>query len=290
MPEAESSWLLHQHFEIVEPRLLGHGTYGPVVRARDVNTGQAVAIKVYDASDAFHNNRLSDCSTLAEAQERTLDRFRKEVRTMQSIHHPLEAAASDSGGALWLQQLPAHTKANCAQAVAALLSFSGDGDGRPARATDGCCYMVTELGMFSLEQLVRDSQDMGHQPSVPEVRETLRALLSTVATLHSAGCVLETYAPRQLMRFPSGWKITSSVALAPAGQRVDARTVAETPPAHRSPQLAAALQRGQRCAPTNACRRLTRVLNASGRARDAHRFHVPVSYTHLRAHETLMNL
>ena len=190
-------WDVGRRFHLVEPRVLGHGTYGPVLRARDVNTAQLVALRVYDASDAFQSQRLSGCASLAEAQEQTLAHFKLEVSTMHSLHRgrALPGVRSE----LRLDQLPHHSRESCSRAVTALLDFSCDADGNPARATDGCCYIVTEPGMFSLEQLARDSQEQlsrGRHPSIPEVRETLRSLLSLLETLHKSNCVLVSHSPR----------------------------------------------------------------------------------------------
>ena len=60
--------LLVGKYEVGEPRLLGHGRYGPVIRARDMHSRELVAVKVFNAAEAFHSGRLAGCTSLAEAR------------------------------------------------------------------------------------------------------------------------------------------------------------------------------------------------------------------------------
>ena len=76
-----------EHFEVgTEPRLLGQGTHGPVFRARDVRTQELVAVKVFDADEAFRSGRLPRAASLEEAHELTFRRFESEVRMLCHVH------------------------------------------------------------------------------------------------------------------------------------------------------------------------------------------------------------
>ena len=249
--------LLVDRYEVGEPRLLGVGAYGPVIRARDVHTKQLVAVKVFNAAEAFHSGRLTQCKTLADAQHATLQQFRHEVRVLQKLGgaraDDVALDAEDDAARLereaWVDDLPA-----VPHAVVELVDFSRDASHRPGRADDGCCYLVVELGLFTLEQLARDSREPGRRPSVPEARETLRSLLAMLSELHRCGVVLTAHSPRQLMRFPSGWKVLAADALRPAGAWTDAfggsswadSSQLTLDPVYVAPELAGALAGGGR--------------------------------------------
>jgi len=249
--------LLVDRYEVGEPRLLGVGAYGPVIRARDVHTKQLVAVKVFNAAEAFHSGRLTQCKTLADAQHATLQQFRHEVRVLQKLGgaraDDVALDAEDDAARLereaWVDDLPA-----VPHAVVELVDFSRDASHRPGRADDGCCYLVVELGLFTLEQLARDSREPGRRPSVPEARETLRSLLAMLSELHRCGVVLTAHSPRQLMRFPSGWKVLAADALRPAGAWTDAfggsswadASQLTLDPVYVAPELAGALAGGGR--------------------------------------------
>ena len=176
--------LLVDRYEVGEPRLLGVGAYGPVIRARDVHTKQLVAVKVFNAAEAFHSGRLTQCKTLADAQHAHLVPKLLERRVLQKLGgaraDDVALDAEDDAARLereaWVDDLPA-----VPHAVVELVDFSRDASHRPGRADDGCCYLVVELGLFTLEQLARDSREPGRRPSVPEARETLRSLLAMLS-------------------------------------------------------------------------------------------------------------
>ena len=78
-----STTLLVGKYEVGEPRLLGHGRYGPVIRARDMHSRELVAVKVFNAAEAFHSGRLAGCSSLAEAEAEAIAQFSHEVQLLQ---------------------------------------------------------------------------------------------------------------------------------------------------------------------------------------------------------------
>ncbi|KAL1508137.1 hypothetical protein AB1Y20_007724 [Prymnesium parvum] len=215
---APSAWALERHYEVVEPRILGYATFGPVLRARDLRTGAPLALRVYDTTTPHAMPPTAPAASPEEPEQRAIAHFKRTVEGMQRV------------------------RAGCEPAVATLLGFSRDASGRPAAAADGRGYLAAELGMFSLEQLGRDSQNVGHRASVAEVRETLRALLAMLRTVHRSGCVLARHAPRQIVRFASGWKLTSAALLRPAGS-IEPIAAADI---YQPPELLAALSRGAR--------------------------------------------
>ena len=148
---------LLQRYEPAEPRLLRSGRFGPVLRAKDLQTQQLVALKVFHAAEAYHRGKLPGCRTVAEAQEEVLRVFKAQVRALQRAQTP-----RDSG-------------------VVQLLHLSSDSTGEPAAAADGCCYLVMELGMFTMEQLVRDSRTrtatMKLPPACPRLAHAPHLLL-----------------------------------------------------------------------------------------------------------------
>lgn len=230
--------LLTEHYDVGEPRCLGQGRYGPIIRARDIRTHELVAVKVFNAAEAFHSGRLTGCATLQDAETEALLQFQHEVRLMQRAGGGKPAAAARD--APWLAELP-----DCSAAVVKMLDHSKDARGEPARADDGCCYLVMELGLFTMEQLVRDSREVGRRPSVPEVRETARSLLAMLTELHRCGCVLASHSPRHFMRFPSGWKVLAADALRPAATAIE--TSGHRPePLYLAPEFASAVLAGSR--------------------------------------------
>ncbi len=80
---------LCEHYEVEERGLLGNGTHGPVLRARDVRSGELVAIKVFDAAEAFHSGSLPRVASVDEAHELTFRRFAGEVEILIRIHGPV---------------------------------------------------------------------------------------------------------------------------------------------------------------------------------------------------------
>ena len=115
-------------YEIAEPRLLRKGKYGPVLRARDVEGKQLVALKVFNASEAYRLGALQSCASLEEAQRVTKAAFRSQIRALRQAHDAASAAS------------PKQPEG----AVVGLLDFSCDEAGQPAASEDGCFYMVLE--------------------------------------------------------------------------------------------------------------------------------------------------
>ena len=217
-------------YEPAEPRLLRAGKYGPVLRARDLRGKQLVALKVFNASEAYRLGALKNCGSLNEAQRVTQAAFRSQVRALRQASDAAAAASKQPEGF---------------SAVVGLLDYSRDSSGQPAAADDGCYYMVLELGIFTMEQLVRDSREVERQPRVAEVRETVRLVISALAKLHAGGYVLSDHSPRQWMRFPVGWKAIDAEALCSANHMLSLDRAAADP-LYRAPEFAAAVGAGQR--------------------------------------------
>ena len=55
------------------------------VRARDVQAKQIVALKVFNAAEAFRRNSLAGCNTLEEARAEALRAFRFQVRALERL-------------------------------------------------------------------------------------------------------------------------------------------------------------------------------------------------------------
>jgi hypothetical protein len=134
---------------------------------------------VFNAAEAFHSGRLEGCSSLSEAEVEALGQFSHEVQLLQRVAGDGSTPALGGTAPPCLSELP-----SCSGAVVTMLDYSKDQGGRPGRAADGCCYLVLELGLFTMEQLARDSREVGRRPSVPEVREAVGSLLGMVAELH----------------------------------------------------------------------------------------------------------
>lgn len=202
--------LLCGQFEVGEPKVLGEGIWGPVIRARHVSTYELVAVKVFNAQEAYQNGRIRGCHSALDARTRALRAFTLEVRALQQLtgfqSKAVSEAAEDDSADDWLQQLGA-----CPDAVVHMLGFSHDDFGRPAEAEDSCCYIVLELGQCTLEDLVAT------RPPQTEIRQTMRSLFSMLASLHRSGCVLRSHSPRYFMLFSGGWKLLSASELRPPG-------------------------------------------------------------------------
>lgn len=154
---------LCHHYEVRDAKLLGQGRYGPVIRARDVRSKQLVAVKVFNAAEAFQSGKVPGLGSLAEARALVSKQFKHEVELLLQVHEPgrpAAAAGSAGDGAGW-------RLSSCSQVVVGLVDYSRDGSGMPEAANDGCCYLVLELGLFTLETLVRDSRQIGaHSSSI----------------------------------------------------------------------------------------------------------------------------
>ena len=163
-----------------------------------MHSRELVAVKVFNAAEAFHSGRLAGCTSLAEAEAEAIAQFSHEAQLLQRVAGEGSTPALGGSAPPWLTELP-----SCSGAVVSMLDYSKDEGGRPGRAADGCCYLVLELGLFTMEQLARDSREVGRRPSVPEAREALGSLLAMLSELHRCGCVLASHSPRHVMRFPN---------------------------------------------------------------------------------------
>ena len=128
-------------YQPVEPRLLGAGRYGPVLRVRDLETNTVVALKVFNAAETWRRHSepggratgvLAGCLSLRDAEAEVLRAFRAEVRWLRRAHESSSGLSST--------------------AVAGLLHYSQDAFGEPTTALDGLCYLVLELGGGCAEQ------------------------------------------------------------------------------------------------------------------------------------------
>ena len=247
LPPTPRTRRLIEHYEIGEaPRILGHGRYGPVIRARDVRTKRLVAIKVFDGS------------TLDEpARDLMRRQFATEAVALQRLSCDRHEGHVDEANA-WACHLPA-----CPTAVQQLLGYSHDGAMRPSQAEDGCCYLALELGDVTLAEL-------GSAPlSAAEVRDAVQALFTTVAQLHGCGLVLARHSLHDFMRFGKTWKCIAATGLRPVGwepspselshllfgsadgapQPVDEATAVVPPACYLAPEIAAALLGGAASVP-----------------------------------------
>ncbi|KAL1527652.1 hypothetical protein AB1Y20_009038 [Prymnesium parvum] len=232
--------LLCDHFEVGEPRLLGQGLWGPVIRARHVYTRELVAVKVFNAQEAYQSGRVAHCRSAHEARARALAAFTLEVRSLQQLTGSQTTISHEDGDSEWLLQLGA-----CPDAVVQMLGFSHDGAGQPSEDADGCCYLVLELGQCTLEEL------SASKPDPEEIRETMRALFSTLADLHRGGCVLRSHSARHFMRFADGWKLLAASELRPTSFTARTASILNDPhprtaPWHLAPEYAKSLVGGDR--------------------------------------------
>ena len=218
---------LFGRYQPFEPRLLGTGRYGPVLRVRDLETNTLAALKVFNAAETWRRHSepggratrvLAGCPSLREAEINVLHAFSAEVRALRRAHDEPSSGRRST-------------------AVAGLLHYSQDAFGEPTTAQDGLCYLVLELGMFTFDQLVRDGREVARQPRIAEVRETVRLLFSSLAALHADGYVLAFHSPKHWMRFPkpAGWKLITAEALRKAG-KVELAEAGQ--PLYRAPEYA----------------------------------------------------
>ena len=103
---------------------------------------------MFNAAEAFHSGRLEGCARLAEAEVEALGQFSHEVQLLQRAAGVGSTPALGGTAPPWLTELP-----SCSGAVVTLLDYSKDEGGRPGCAADGCCYLVLELGLFTMEQV-----------------------------------------------------------------------------------------------------------------------------------------
>lgn len=226
-------------WEVGEPRLLGQGRWGPIIRARHAHTLELVGVKVFNAEEAYRTGRVAHCASSHEARVRAFRAFCLEVSALKRLGgaHPATLRASQTPN--WLQEL-----GSCAHAVVRMLGFSMDEEGQPAESEDGCCYLVMELGVCTLGEFVSS------RPSAEEIQQATRELFTVLADLHRAGCVLRSHSPRCFMRFESGWKLLAASELRPAGFTVRAASFLadesnRTAPWHLAPEYAKLLAKGE---------------------------------------------
>ncbi|WP_437317629.1 TOMM system kinase/cyclase fusion protein [Sorangium sp. So ce385] len=146
---------LQGRYELQSP--LGEGGFGTVYKARQSATGQSVAIKVL---------RLPDGDRAAQAEERRIARFHREMQLCGQMHHPNIVRLVDSG-----------------------------------QADGGVVYSVFEFlpGKNLAEVLATEGR---LDPS--EARHLMIQVLDALACAHGAGVVHRDLKPANIMIVPTG--------------------------------------------------------------------------------------
>mmetsp|Transcript_61772 Transcript_61772/g.164228 ORF Transcript_61772/g.164228 Transcript_61772/m.164228 type:complete len:390 (+) Transcript_61772:113-1282(+) len=167
--------------------LLGEGTSSVCYLGSDVETGDAVAIKVYKPS---------------RKGSATLAKFKRQVSVLQELQRPLERPAEE---ALWCEEL---ASADPADLFLKLLDFSKDSDGEPAPdQADGRLYIVTELAQCTLKDWLRLRSQRSSPLSAESVRKIAGEVVLATAWLHAKGFVHLDIKPENIMMCGGRWKL-----------------------------------------------------------------------------------
>lgn len=174
--------------------VMGEGTSSICRRGRDLQTGAAVAIKLYKTK----KTRLGKHSAHNSAQEESiiLTKFRRQIAVLKELQKPLEKPSEPS---LWNEQL-AH--ATPSKLFMQLIDYSKDKSGQPGPdPEDGNIYVVTEMAQYSLKDWIKLRRDEKKPPSRETVRRISKAIMLVTAGLHAKGLVHLDLKPENLMMF-----------------------------------------------------------------------------------------
>jgi len=181
--------------------LLGEGTSSACYLGSNIETGEAVAIKVYKPSRG--------------GLPATLAKFRRQVSVLQEVQRPFERPADD---ALWCEEL---ARADPADLFVRLLGFSKDASGETAQdATDGRMYIVTELADCTLKDLLRQRSQRNAPLSAEGILKISKEVVMAVAWLHARGYVHLDVKPENIMLCGGRWKLIDMDGCMRAGTEV----------------------------------------------------------------------
>jgi serine/threonine protein kinase len=204
---------------------LGEGTSSVCYLGSNVETGEAVAIKVYKPSKGGIRS--------------TLAKFRRHVGVLQEVQRPFARPADD---ALWCEELARTDPTNfCLR----LLDFSKDARGEPAQdLADGRMYIVTELADCTLKKMLRERSQRNAPLSADAVRKIAAEVLLAVAWLHSKGYVHLDVKPENIMMCGGRWKLTDMDGCVRAGTEVKLNNAVSMLPRYCAPEIVCSVVKG----------------------------------------------
>jgi serine/threonine protein kinase len=181
--------------------LLGEGTSSACYLGSNIETGEAVAIKVYKPS--------------RRGLPATLAKFRRQVGVLREVQRPFEKPADD---ALWCEEL---ARADPGGLFVRLLDFSKDANGEPAQdPEDRRMYVVTELADCTLKDMLRQRSQRNAPLPAESVQQIAREVVLAVAWLHSKGYVHLDVKPENIMMCGGRWKLIDMDGCVRAGTEV----------------------------------------------------------------------
>jgi len=187
--------------EFTDKVLLGEGTSSACYLGSNIETGEAVAIKVYKPS---------------RRRATTLDKFKRQVGVLQELQRPL---AKPADKALWCEELASTDPANL---FLKLLDFSKDANGEPAAVPADCrMYIVTELAKYTLNDFLRQRNHRNTPLSAESVRNIAKEIVLAVAWLHAKGYVHLDIKPDNIMLCDGRWKLIDMDGCVRAGSEID---------------------------------------------------------------------
>jgi len=171
--------------------VMGKGTSSICRRGKDMETGKAVAIKVY-----------KEQSSGGKVKDTTMQKYKRQIAVLKELQEPFKVPADQT---LWHEQL---NNVKPAQLFMQLLDYSKDEKGEPAPdPSDGMLYVVTELAQYSLKDFLADRREKQRPLSKEAVRDLSKRIMLAMAGLHAKGFVHVDMKPENMMVFDGRLKV-----------------------------------------------------------------------------------
>jgi len=196
--------------------VMGEGTSSICRRGISIDSGDAVAIKVYK-----------------EHRDATVMKFRRQISVLDELQKPFQHLE----GALWNEQL---TRVSPCNLFMRLIDYSRDADGTPGPdPSDNELYVVTELGQQSLKDFIKQRRASRKPLSNACVKSITKAMVLVTAGLHAKGFVHLDLKPENLMMFDGRLKLIDVDGCVRAGSVVSIRdTTLSFSPVYCAPEWA----------------------------------------------------
>eukprot|EP00746_Dinoflagellata_sp_MGD_P047772 gnl/MRDRNA2_/MRDRNA2_218012_c0_seq1.p1 gnl/MRDRNA2_/MRDRNA2_218012_c0~~gnl/MRDRNA2_/MRDRNA2_218012_c0_seq1.p1 ORF type:complete len:655 (-),score=126.24 gnl/MRDRNA2_/MRDRNA2_218012_c0_seq1:19-1983(-) len=175
--------------------LLGAGSFSITWRALDKHTKTLVALKTY--------KYIED---KAEYEEMLL-KFKHQVEILQKLEKDLsqgELCWGQEQETYWSKHLES---LNSKQVFLQLVDYSKNWFRQPHPHDDGACYVILEMGEYSLKDFLVQRREENDPLDPHEVQSIARSIVEAVAAFHSKRLVHLDLKPENIMFVDGHWKL-----------------------------------------------------------------------------------